>query len=128
MVSPEVLKETLEKYIALVNAQDIEGLKAMYADDATVEDPVGTPMHSGKEAIEAFYANGLGAADEVSAELVAPIATTHAGEGAFSFQIKIKHGDHRMLIDVTDVIKLNAEGKIVSMRAFFSQEHNIQYA
>lgn len=49
--------------MAAFNAADAGRVVALFADDATVEDPVGSPVVAGREAILAFYrhATSLGA-------------------------------------------------------------------
>ena len=37
------MREALQRYIDAINARDTEAVVALYADDATIEDPVGTP-------------------------------------------------------------------------------------
>ena len=50
----EHMKEAVEAYIRLFNAQDADGIADLYADDATVIDPMGTPPKQGREAIHTF--------------------------------------------------------------------------
>ena len=45
----------------MVTKGDVEGIVALYADDATIEDPVGSALHRGSDAIRAFYKAGAGA-------------------------------------------------------------------
>ncbi|MGT2433678.1 nuclear transport factor 2 family protein [Cupriavidus basilensis] len=63
------MKAALLDYVAAFNAADAERVAALFADDATVEDPVGGPMIAGRESILAFYrhATSLGARLEVVA-------------------------------------------------------------
>src|SRR3546814_8940608 len=42
-------------YIDGFNRADPAGVAALYADDATVEDPVGSPLKTGKAEITKFY-------------------------------------------------------------------------
>src|SRR4051812_13947614 len=54
-VDPQMMRKALETYVAALNAKNVPAIMALYADDATVEDPAGTPVKKGKAAIEAFY-------------------------------------------------------------------------
>ena len=49
------MKDTVQAYIDLFNARDAQGIADLYADDATVTDPVGTPPKKGKDEILKFY-------------------------------------------------------------------------
>jgi len=51
----EKMKQAVQAYFDNFNAQDAEAIANLYADDATVEDPVGTPHKNGKDEILAFY-------------------------------------------------------------------------
>ncbi|KEQ19679.1 nuclear transport factor 2 family protein [Endozoicomonas numazuensis] len=125
MVDTKVIKSVLEKYVELVDVGDIDGILNLYDDNAVVEDPVGSDPHVGIKAIEDFYRNGLGQA-EASANLIGPVRTTSANEGAMAFQVKIKMEGMNMLIDTLDVMELNDDGKVTSMKAYWSYEDNVE--
>ena len=54
MVSEKKMKEGMQAYIDTFNRADAAGIADLYTDDATVEDPVGSPVKSGKKAIAEF--------------------------------------------------------------------------
>jgi steroid delta-isomerase len=127
MVDTKIIKETLEKYVQLVDAVDIDGILELYDENAVVEDPVGSPPHVGLKAIEEFYRNGLGQT-QASAELIGPVRTTSANEGAMAFQVNIKNEGMNIQIDTLDVMTLNEAGKVTSMKAYWSYEDNVKSA
>lgn len=45
----------LEKYKKAFQDSDLNVIREIYADDAIVEDPVGTDVHNGIDAVCAFY-------------------------------------------------------------------------
>ena len=47
--------KVVEKYVQAFADSDMGIIREIYADNATVEDPVGTPVHDGLEAVCAFY-------------------------------------------------------------------------
>ena len=49
------MKDAVQAYIDLFNAQDAQGIADLYAEDAVVLDPMGTPPKKGKAAILEFY-------------------------------------------------------------------------
>ena len=98
----------------LERADPESGAELDYAEDAVVEDPVGTDPYRGIEAICGFYEGGLGA----GAKLELTGNPRCAGNSvAFPFQVVMD----AMRIEIIDVFELNAEGKIQSMRAYWSQ-------
>ncbi|WP_336335111.1 nuclear transport factor 2 family protein [Pseudomonas putida] len=116
MVTAEQVQVLMQRYVELVDAGDIEGILAMYAEDATVEDPVGqAPLH-GIEAIAAFYRQGLGAV-EVSATLTGPVRATCDGQGAMPFRVDF--GERSL--EVIDVMAFDERGLVRSMKAYWSE-------
>ena len=47
--SPEKIREVIEQYVARVAGGTTDEIVALYADDATVEDPVGTEVRTTRE-------------------------------------------------------------------------------
>ena len=99
---------------------DLDTVLAIYADDATVEDPVGTPLHVGIEAVRAFYAYSLSTGAKL--ELMGEPRT--AGDYvAFPFRVLLNLEGKDQAIEVIDTFKFNAEGKVVEMRAFWGPQN-----
>ena len=55
MPSNDEMKAAMRTYVERLNAGDLEGVLALYAADASVEDPVGTGERRGTAEIRAFY-------------------------------------------------------------------------
>jgi len=101
-----------ERYVSLVGDEDVDALVALFADDATVEDPVGAEVRAGRDALHAFFSTLPETG--VSARLVGPVH--HVGsEAAFPFVIDTAGFE----MNVVDVMTFDEEGKITSMRAFW---------
>lgn len=108
----------VHQYVEAFEKADINIIKALYADDATVEDPVGTDVHVGIEAIVAFYEGAL----KSGAKLELTGNPRSAGNSvAFPFTVKAPG----MGIEVIDVFEFNEAGKICSMRAYWGAENAI---
>lgn len=118
MITAQQVRDTMARYVELVNATDVEGILALYAEDATVEDPVGQPLHSGIEAIGQFYREGLGKA-QVKASLEGAVRATENGWGAMPFRVEIHGGEQPGVIQVIDIMEFNDDGLIRSMKAFW---------
>ncbi len=120
MVSPEHIEATVRRYLDLVATGTAAEIAALYADDATVEDPVGGPeVHIGRSAIEGFY-RGIENAPRAT-ELLALRVAGH--EAAFMFAITVGSGEHRVRIEPIDVMVFDREGKVASMKAYWSPAH-----
>lgn len=106
----------VHRYVEAFDKADINIIRELYADNATVEDPVGTDIHTGIEAIVEFYSTALqaGAKLELSGE-----PRCAGDEVAFPFKVQAPG----MGVNVIDIFKFDANGKVVSMRAFWGPEN-----
>ena len=120
-------KAASERSGEFVTAGDKEGWLSLFAEDAVVEDPVGeSPLdpsgqgHRGKAAIEAFW-------DTVIApgSIDFQILSSHpAGDECANVvhMVNTMPGDMRVVVGMVVVYRADAEGKLVSLRAFWDYE------
>lgn len=113
------MKQVLENYISTFNAGDLAALTALYADNATVEDPVGSDVHSGREAIERFYGYALSTGAKLS--LDAPIRASRANFAAMAFTVSVNYMGQDSKLRVIDVMEFDEQARITSMRAFWGE-------
>jgi steroid delta-isomerase len=125
MISPQQVQETMIRYVELVDACDIEGILALYARDALVEDPVGNPPYVGVEAIGRFYREGLGRAN-ARARRTGPVSASHAGSGAVPFCVDLDWNGRACSIQVIDVMEFDADGLICSMKAYWGETNLVE--
>lgn len=116
--SRETILGTVQNYIDLVANGTSAEVVALYADGATVEDPVGTEVRTTRESIAEFY----GALDGLEQEARLIHARVAGNEAAFAFELVTKVGDQSYTLAPVDVMTFNDEGKILSMRAFWSSD------
>ena len=118
MVSAEHVESMVHRFLELVVSGTADEIASLYAEDATVEDPVGGgEVHIGRHAIAGFYRNIENIPRET--ELLALRVCGH--EAAFMFAITVGAGEGaRMRIEPIDVMLFNADGQIASMRAYWS--------
>lgn len=112
----EKMIATVNAYIAGFAAGDPDSIVELFAEDAAVEDPVGTPLKMGKAAIREFY--GFSTATGAKLELLGELRCA-GNYVAFPFVVKLHFEGQDSIIEVIDTFKLDAEGKIVEMRAFW---------
>jgi len=117
MGNEQKMKQAMQAYIDLYNKDDLDGVVGLYADDATVEDPVGSPLKKGKAAIRDFYAYAMKTGARLA--LAAPIRGSHGNSAAMAFDVTLNMPEGRMIIRVIDCMTFNEAGKFTSMRAFW---------
>lgn len=117
-VSNETAAATVKRYLELVASGTAAEIVALYADDATVEDPVGSPVTAGRAAIEAFYATF--AEMPKTTELLT--LRTCGGEAAFHFRIVTDTGGGTATMAPLEVMTFDDDGRIASMRAWWSDD------
>jgi len=117
MPTPEQVRAAVDGYVAAYRAGDRDAFLALWADGATIEDPVGTPVHEGAEAIGAFWDLVHGMTDRLVLE------PTHVhvceAEAAMVFEIRSTVGGQDMVIDAVDVFVVDDDGRLGSMRAYW---------
>jgi steroid delta-isomerase len=114
--SPEKIREVIEQYVARVATGTTDQVLELYAEGATVEDPVGTEVRTTREALRDFYAGleGLEQAGEVLSVRIAD------GEAAFLFELRTRAGEQTYTLAPIDVMTFDDDGRITSMRAYWS--------
>ena len=123
MPSAELITQTVNRYLELVSTGTADDVAALYAEDATVEDPVGGEVHIGRQAIRGFYA----AVAEVKA--VTDVVTLRAlgHEAAFFWSLTIDLGEGgKMRIEIISTMSFDGDGRITSMKAYWGPENVTQ--
>jgi len=111
-----VLQKAVAQYIEAFEKGDLTMIENLFAENATVEDPVGTPQHVGIEAIKAFYKSAF----DMGVKLELNGKPRCAGNSvAFSFDVVMTG----LKISPIDVFELNADGKVQSMKAYWGPEN-----
>jgi len=120
MPSQSIMKAAMQAYVDRTNAGDAEGLIALFAPDAYMEDPVGTPLKY-RDEMAAFFRDGVIYGAHIV--LDGPIRGSHANEAAMSFEVRFTPPNSpRMLIRSLDVCTFNQDGLITSLRAFWGPD------
>lgn len=118
MTDADHIRGVFERYVKHLSAGDVEGVVAMYHDDATVEDPIGSEPHRGREAIRRFYAASAG---HFAMKLTGPVRVA-GHEAAAPMRVLLGPEGARKAIDVIDLMTFDEGGAITSMRAFWSPD------
>jgi steroid Delta-isomerase len=113
--STERIREVVNRYVELVGSGTSDEIVALYAEGATVEDPVGSEVLSDRDAIRAFYA-GLDGLQKETRLVAARIAGAAA---AFHFEIVTHVGEQTYTVTPIDVMTFDDDGLITGMKAFW---------
>ena len=108
--------DTVHAYARALNAGDLDAIVALYSEDGTVEDPVGSPPKVGRAAIRDFYAIATSMKLVMALEGEIRIA---ADTCAFAFSVSFAHEGQPTTIRPIDVFEFDSDGSISSMRAYF---------
>jgi steroid delta-isomerase len=112
------IRATVEAYCAAFTARDRDAYTGLFAEDAWIEDPVGTPRREGREAIGGFFDESSGMADAIELRQTGPVRVA-AGECAFPMQARPEIGGTTYCVDIIDVMTFADDGRITTMRAFW---------
>jgi steroid delta-isomerase len=114
----ETAQALFEAYLARHATNDLEGVMALFEADAWVEDPVGSPIHRGLDAIRTFYRGTHRANGPMTIERVGPVLCGGA-ELAVHVRAKLDRPGSPPAMDVIYVIRLGDSGRIAALRAWF---------
>ncbi|MEX0349160.1 MAG: nuclear transport factor 2 family protein [Paracoccaceae bacterium] len=104
----------VERYIAALNDADLDALASLFAEDALVLDPLGSPPIRGVDAVLAFFAHGP-FLHRIEARLDGPVRFA-GNAAAFAFTA---HSDGKEM-HIIDVFDFNDQGQIEKMVAYWS--------
>lgn len=116
--SNERIREVVQRYVDLVGIGTADEIVALFADGATVEDPVGSEVRATREDIHAFY-KALEGLQQESRLVELRIA---GGEAAFHFELVTRADGLTYTLGPFDVMTFDDDGRITSMRAYWGEE------
>ena len=116
MPNADDIAKTVNRYLELVANGSADEITALYTDDATIEDPVGSDQRRGRAAVHEFYA----AIENVDKETELVALRVAGNEAGFLWRLTMNAGDGRTRIEPISVMTFNDDAKITSMRALWS--------
>lgn len=116
MPEPEKMIAAVTAYVAAFDAGSPDKVAALYAADASVEDPIGSPVHRGREAIRSFYLESMKTGAKLT--LDGPVRVTRE-YAVFPFSVHLDYDGGPKRIDVIDTFRFNEANEVVEMRAFW---------
>ncbi|NIJ18187.1 nuclear transport factor 2 family protein [Sphingobium vermicomposti] len=118
MPDPVKMEAAVHAYVAAFEAGSADQVAALYAQDATVEDPIGSPIHKGREAVRAFYAESMKTGAKLKLEGPVRISGDYA---VFPFSVNLNYEGSAKRIDVIDTFRFNDANEVTEMRAFWGE-------
>ena len=116
----EVIRDTVDRYQKCFSSGDREGWLALFADDGSMEDPVGSPARKGRAELSAFW-------DEVHQTASSGTIRAVSGpnvcglEAAWAFELLIPAGDKTIVVSILDHGVFDDAGHIRQIRAFWNE-------
>ena len=87
----EAITKAVNRYLETLSQGRPDDIAALYAEDATVEDPVGGEVHIGRQAIRGFYTR----VENVESKTEVLTVRALGNEAAFFWRLIIGGHDHR---------------------------------
>ena len=113
-----MIEQLVRSYLDSLSRGDIEGRLALFAPDATFEDPVGSAPMVGHDALRAFWTAGAGLEVRAQLELIA----VAGDEAAYVFTAEVVgNPEDRVTMRVIETIEVDDKGLISRMRAYFDR-------
>lgn len=123
MASAEQIQQTVQRYVELVAAHQPEAVADLFAADATIEDPVGSELKSGRAAFVEFY-SVIAGMEETASEL---LWSRVAGDTAvFEFRLRVATAGNGYEVQPIDIMTFGTDGKIATMRAVWDPATDIK--
>jgi steroid delta-isomerase len=119
MASRNEIVSACDRYLVAVSAGDVDGVMDLYADEPTVEDPVGSPLKVGRDAVREFYQGTTGVSMKLAR--IGPVCVA-GNQAAFQFRIDVDLGDTTLSLASTDVMTFDEAGKVTAMVAYSDSE------
>ena len=116
MTDPDFVRKLYDRYSELVSKGDVDAIVDLYAEDATIEDPIGSDLRVGRDAIRAFYQATAGT---VTMKRSGPVRVAGT-EAATPLIVLIGPEGQQQALDIISAMIFDDAGKIKSMRAYWS--------
>jgi steroid delta-isomerase len=120
VVTPEKMRWAFEQYTSRLSNGDADAVASLFADDASIEDPLGAAPRRGRTEILAFYKGAIERAHP-KVELTGSVRVSAVGEAAAPMRSVSNFQGSPRAIDIIDVFSFDESGQITSMRAYWGE-------
>jgi steroid delta-isomerase len=115
----DAIRATVSSYLETFTAGDREAWLDLFTADATVEDPVGTAVRKGRDAIGEFWDATRGATPNIRLKLVQGPGVC-GNVAAWAMEAHVDLGESTIIAPTIDVMSFTDDGHIETMQAFWS--------
>ena len=119
MPNTKQVKTALQGYIDGWKNSDREAWLALFAEDAVLIDPVGSEPNTGLEAIAAFWDRIHDLPMKYEPEVHRIVACGDEGLLVFKMISRPEGSNGGMTMEIADTFKINDEGKITQLKAYW---------
>lgn len=119
MPDPDQMRAAALKYFASFATADVDTIVSLFAEDAVVEDPIGSPPQRGHAALRAFFQAGfdhVGGGFRFEPEGAVRIAGNHAACAAIA---TVERASPPFRMETLDVWSFDESGKFKTMTAYY---------
>lgn len=114
------MKTALQAYVDRTNAGDAAGILALFAPNATIEDPVGTPPKRGEE-MAAWFRDSVAFGARITP--VTAMRGSHANAAGLVFEVEFTPlGGSPTRIRSIDICTFDEQGLITSLKAYWGPD------
>jgi len=116
----EVLRSTLDAYFAAIAARDPRRIAALFAENGEIEDPVGSPVRHGRDAVEGLFASGVAVlASHVEIKILAALPSGNSIAAHWAMTARGRAG-REVKAEGIDVLQVDAHGLIVRAEGYWN--------
>jgi steroid delta-isomerase len=109
----------VESYVRAFNTRDTALYVSLFAPDGVVQDPVGKLTVTGSGNLAAFF-DGVVEASNLRLEVDPASLRISGNHVAFPLLVHIVSNGAPFVLDVIDTMDLDADGKILALKAYYS--------
>ena len=114
-----VLRNVLDSYFKAIAARDPSRLALVFAEDGEIEDPVGTPVHKGRDTLAGLFASGMALASDAEINVLAAFPSGNCIAAHWTTTVRTKAGREAKAEGI-DVLEVNEQGLIVRMKGYWN--------
>ena len=118
-LAPAQVRAVVENYVRAFNTSDVDLYVSLFAPGGTVEDPVGSPPVRGAANLASFF-EGVTGSTSLNLDLRPENLRISGNHVAFPMYVRATSGGTRFELSVIDTMDLDAEARILALRAYYS--------
>jgi steroid delta-isomerase len=111
-------EELAERYVAAHSRCQLDAVLALFADDAVLEDPVGSEPLRGMDAIRSFFESTHRRNGRLRIERVGPVLVCGM-EASWHIRAGAEKADFEPMLDVIYTLRCRDDGRVAELRAYF---------